>query len=205
MEVFGRDRAGNMFATMLLCSLSNETKALFSDNVHASSFFSGIALPEDTHIKAELLTSFEKGRRTGNFGQLTIAFSSHSVSPELVTRLSSGLEDFDRSHVVEHGEKNSFSIALKELEGQSIIALSFNNNKECWDTAFKVVLQLKYNNTSRIKRIKPVLNDFNEDISLKKGKHPRYVLKALEGEQILVKRDNPVRSTAFGKGNNPQI
>ncbi len=68
-------------------------------------------------------------------------------------------------------------------------------------SAGKMVLQFKYNNTRHITRVKSVLNDFNEDLSLKKGKHPRYVLQAHKGEQVMVMRDNPGKSPDISPGN----
>jgi hypothetical protein len=204
---FDNDRAGNMFATMFLCNLSNETIGHFSDNAHASSFFTGLVLPGDASFKAELLTSFDKDRRAENFGQLTISFSTgnKAESSELGAQINQAFNAFNSSHVVEHGEKNSFAIAFKELDRQNRIEVTFKNNRECWDSACKLVLQFKYHNTSHITRVKSVLNDFNEDLSLKKGKHPRYVLKMHNGEQALVMRDNPGKSPDISPGNKLNI
>ena len=85
--------------------------------------------------------------------------------------------------------------SFKQLEYQ----VTFPSTSLHWKEAFNVIHQLKFSGTADIKRELPLLNDFNDDLTLFTGKNTKYSLSCLDGEFQVMKPNKSV----FFTFNNP--
>jgi len=183
---FDNDKAGNMFSTMLICNLSKESIQFLNNAipVHKSTLF----LPSDTVFKAELVTDFDKSvEKYHSFGQINISFFTSNMlnTSKLCANLNSTFYAFNNRHINEIGEKSMFSLTFKEISTSANVLLTFKNNKEAWSGAFDFVSGLRIENNLTLKRDKPLLSDFNEDLKLHKNKHEKYQLVEINGVKQL--------------------
>lgn len=196
--IFDNDISGLQNSTKFLCNLNstNSNNLIFPEN---TLFQTSVFYDKDKH---------ENKIPQAYFGQIDISFTSSSKtqSKSIFSNFHDYFSDFNLNKVMpSSGEKNCFELSFNNIGKLSNISILFPNLKNNWQHAFDFANKLKFDKSKQILQDKPLLNDFNEDLSLYKNKHHKYKVQNINNNLVVTNKHSLSNSKNFTISNNNNI